>query len=212
MVARSGVTRIIASTSAMCACIPQPFLLFPPKSLPSVFRYSSSADTTVRKWLPIAADGSRGLASFQFPGDAVEVARLPPGRTSAGRGAQAVLAGAAAVKVVGVADSVEPVAVEKPSVHEGTAEAHDNSLGGVQVICKHEDKVLVVEMVVVVTVVVMLVIVVIIIVIVLAATVLVVAAAPDVCRPGPLLEGLERPCTVSQQVCTPAYCAVLHHL
>jgi hypothetical protein len=101
------------------------------------FRYSTSADTTIRKWLPIAAT-SQGLASFQFPGDSVEVARLPPGRSA---GAHGLVPGAAAVKFVGAADSVAAAGVTKVLAEDITVEAHDHSHGGVQVISKHEDKV-----------------------------------------------------------------------
>ena len=104
------------------------------------FRYSTSADTTIRKWLPIA-DASRGLASFQFPGDSVEVARLPPGRSAGARGAHGLVPGAAAVKFVGAADSVAAAGVTKVLAEDITVEAHDHSHGGMQVISKHEDKV-----------------------------------------------------------------------
>ena len=61
-----------------------------------MLRYSASADTVLRKWLPIA--DSAKAESLVFPGDSVEFARLPPGRTAAGR-----------VGVGGVvADSVAP--------------------------------------------------------------------------------------------------------
>ena len=49
-----------------------------------MLRYSASADTVLRKWLPIA-DSSKA-ESLVFPGDAVEFLRLPPGRSAAGRG------------------------------------------------------------------------------------------------------------------------------
>ncbi len=52
--------------------------------------------------------------------------------------------GVAAVKFVGAADSVAGVGVMKGLAEDITAEAHDNSHGGVQVISKHEDKVTVV--------------------------------------------------------------------
>ena len=95
-----------------------------------MLRYSASADTVLRKWLPIA-DSSKA-ESLVFPGDAVEFLRLPPGRSAAGRGGGAV----------GVADSVAPgTSVVKKMEPEVVSDAHDNSNGGVNVINKHEDKV-----------------------------------------------------------------------
>ena len=95
-----------------------------------MLRYSASADTVLRKWLPIA-DTSKA-ESLVFPGDAVEFLRLPPGRSAAARGGGAV----------GVADSVAPgTSVLKKIEPEVVSDAHDNSKGGVNVINKHEDKV-----------------------------------------------------------------------
>jgi hypothetical protein len=120
MVARNGVTRIIASTSAI---------------------FSASADTTVRKWLPIASS-SQLHSSFQFPGDAVELLRLSLGQASAAKAPAPAAAGAgvSGARVVGVADQVVAPTVLKAAEDSGS-EAHDNSMSGVNVLNKHTDKV-----------------------------------------------------------------------
>jgi tetrahydromethanopterin S-methyltransferase subunit D len=56
-------------------------------------------------------------------------------------GAPASGIGSAIVKVVGVADGVAQVPAAKAAVELSGANAHNNSLGGVEVINKHDDKV-----------------------------------------------------------------------
>ena len=117
---------------------------FPHRKYVTFSRFSASADTTVRKWL---ASSSQVASSFQFPGDAVELSRLSQGRPSASKAAATVPAAAAAaaggvgVKRVGVADMVVVPVVTKVAEEGVGAEAHDNSMGGVDVINKHTDKV-----------------------------------------------------------------------
>jgi hypothetical protein len=103
-------------------------------------RYSASADTTVRKWLPIA-DSSQGAARVQFPGDSVELSRIPPGRVIVSTAAPVLGVGSAGVKVVGAADSVTQMPAVKVMDEIVGDDAHDNSRGGVNVINKHDDKV-----------------------------------------------------------------------
>ena len=106
----------------------------------TICRFSASADTTVRKWLPIASS-SQIASSFQFPGDAVELSRLPQGRTSAAKAAAPAATGGVGVKVVGVADMVVAPSVSKVGEEAVGGDAHDNSMGGVDVINRHTDKV-----------------------------------------------------------------------
>jgi hypothetical protein len=92
--------------------------------------------------MPIA-DVTQRVSSVQFPGDAVEVARLPPGRVTVGKVASVTGVGVAAAKFVGVADGVPVGGVLMAEKEVVGSVAHDNSNGGVAVICKHEDKVVV---------------------------------------------------------------------
>ena len=92
--------------------------------------------------MPIA-DVTQRVSSVQFPGDAVEVARLPPGRVTVGKVVSVTGVGVAAAKFVGVADGVPGGGVLMAEKEVVGGVAHDNSNGGVAVICKHEDKVVV---------------------------------------------------------------------
>ncbi len=85
---------------------------------------------------------SQGGPKIQFPGDAVELARMPPGRVAVGRGLPALGMGSVAVKVVGAADGVAMAPAAKGADEFVGADAHDNSHGGVDVINKHDDKVI----------------------------------------------------------------------
>jgi hypothetical protein len=92
--------------------------------------------------MPIA-DVTQRVSSVKFPGDAVEVARLPPGRVTVGKVATVTGVGVAAAKFVGVADGVPVGGVLMAEKEVVGSVAHDNSNGGVAVICRHEDKVVV---------------------------------------------------------------------
>jgi hypothetical protein len=107
---------------------------------------------------------------------------MPPGRTAVSNGMPVPGMSSVGVKVIGVADSVvAQVPAVKASEEAVGGDAHDNSHGGVEIINKHEDKVL-------------------------PVTIHAELCSHDLMRAalihisGPLSEGVEWSCAVSQQV------------
>ncbi len=68
---------------------------------------------------------------------------MPPGKAAVGKVATVTGMGVSAAKFVGVADGVSVGGALKAEKEVVGSVAHDNSNGGVEVICKHDDKVVV---------------------------------------------------------------------